>query len=176
MREFNMAQDYIVEEIRRIREDQAAKFKFDIKAILAAARDDSGNRSTRSFHSLQRQNCQLNPGVSGSFEPESDPWASSISSRPRQRLSHERARWSKANLMQGGPSKPIPDSVQDSALFSRSDLHPWGLKGICFPRDVLFWVSEVLPPPCKVVMHSANPFCQRVCRRRCLDLTGRIGH
>ena len=33
-----MAKDYIVDEIRRIREEQAAKCGFDIKAILAAAK------------------------------------------------------------------------------------------------------------------------------------------
>jgi hypothetical protein len=33
-----MAKDPIVEEIRRIREDQAAKHGFDVKAILAAAK------------------------------------------------------------------------------------------------------------------------------------------
>ncbi len=33
-----MAKDYIVDEVRRIREEQAAHYVFDIKAILAAAR------------------------------------------------------------------------------------------------------------------------------------------
>jgi hypothetical protein len=33
-----MAKDYIVDEVRRIREEQAAKCRFDIKAILAAAK------------------------------------------------------------------------------------------------------------------------------------------
>ena len=33
-----MAKDYIVDEIRRIRAEQAAKYAFDIKAILAAAK------------------------------------------------------------------------------------------------------------------------------------------
>jgi hypothetical protein len=33
-----MAKDYIVDEIRRVREEQAAKYAFDVKAILAAAR------------------------------------------------------------------------------------------------------------------------------------------
>jgi len=31
-------QDYIVDEVRRIREEQAAEYDFDIKAILAAAK------------------------------------------------------------------------------------------------------------------------------------------
>lgn len=42
-----MAKDYIVEEVRRIREEQAAKNNFDIKVILAAARkrqQKSGHR------------------------------------------------------------------------------------------------------------------------------------
>lgn len=33
-----MAKDYIVDEVRRVREEQAAKYAFDVKAILAAAR------------------------------------------------------------------------------------------------------------------------------------------
>ncbi len=41
-----MAKDTIVEEIRRIREGLAARHKFDIKAILAAAR----KRQAKSGH------------------------------------------------------------------------------------------------------------------------------
>lgn len=33
-----MAKDYIVDEVRRVRETQAAKYGFDVKAILEAAR------------------------------------------------------------------------------------------------------------------------------------------
>lgn len=33
-----MTKDYIVDEVRRTREEQAAKHNFDIKAILAAAK------------------------------------------------------------------------------------------------------------------------------------------
>ena len=33
-----MVKDYIVEEVRRVREEQAARYAFDVKAILAAAR------------------------------------------------------------------------------------------------------------------------------------------
>jgi len=33
-----MAKDPIVDEVRRIREEQAAKYAFDLKAILAAAK------------------------------------------------------------------------------------------------------------------------------------------
>ncbi len=42
-----MLKDEIVEEVRRIREQQAAKLNFDLKAILADARDrqkHSGHR------------------------------------------------------------------------------------------------------------------------------------
>ena len=33
-----MTKDYIVDEVRRIREEQAEKYAFDIKAIIAAAK------------------------------------------------------------------------------------------------------------------------------------------
>lgn len=33
-----MSKDYIVDEVRRIREEQAAKYDFDVKRIFAAAR------------------------------------------------------------------------------------------------------------------------------------------
>ena len=33
-----MANDYIVDEVRRLREEQASKHAFDVKAILAAAK------------------------------------------------------------------------------------------------------------------------------------------
>ena len=33
-----MARDPIVDEVRRVREEQAAKYAFDVKAILAAAK------------------------------------------------------------------------------------------------------------------------------------------
>jgi hypothetical protein len=33
-----MADDYIVDEVRRLREKQAAKHNFDVRAILAAAK------------------------------------------------------------------------------------------------------------------------------------------
>jgi hypothetical protein len=33
-----MTDDYIVDEVRRLREEQAAKYSFDVKAILAAAK------------------------------------------------------------------------------------------------------------------------------------------
>jgi hypothetical protein len=43
-----MSQDYIVDEIRRIREEQAAKHNFDIKEILAAAK----KRQRKSGHKI----------------------------------------------------------------------------------------------------------------------------
>ena len=43
-----MTDDYIVEEIRRIREKQAAKYGFDLKKILDAAR----RRQRRSGHKV----------------------------------------------------------------------------------------------------------------------------
>jgi hypothetical protein len=46
-----MAKDYIVDEIRRVREEQAAKCAFDVEAILAAARKRQ-RRSARKVVSL----------------------------------------------------------------------------------------------------------------------------
>jgi hypothetical protein len=43
-----MIKDPIVNEVRRAREEQAAKFSFDVKAILAAAR----KRQRRSRHKV----------------------------------------------------------------------------------------------------------------------------
>jgi hypothetical protein len=43
-----MAKDIIVDEVRRIREEQAAKYSFDLKAILAAAK----RRQRRSRHKI----------------------------------------------------------------------------------------------------------------------------
>jgi hypothetical protein len=43
-----MAKDYIVDEVRRIREEQAANCAFDLKRILAAAR----RRQRRSGHKV----------------------------------------------------------------------------------------------------------------------------
>jgi hypothetical protein len=46
-----MADDYIVDEVRRLREVQAAKHGFDVKAILAAAkkRQPRSGRTVVSF-------------------------------------------------------------------------------------------------------------------------------
>jgi hypothetical protein len=46
-----MARDQIVDEVRRTREEQAAKYAFDVKAILAAARKRQ-RRSGRKIVSL----------------------------------------------------------------------------------------------------------------------------
>lgn len=43
-----MAKDYIVDEVRRVREQQAAKYAFDVNAILAAAK----KRQRRSGHKV----------------------------------------------------------------------------------------------------------------------------
>ena len=43
-----MSRDYIVDEVRRIREEQAARYNFDIKAILAAAK----KRQRKSAHKV----------------------------------------------------------------------------------------------------------------------------
>ena len=50
-----MAKDYIVDEVRRVREEQAAKYAFDVKAILAAARKRQ-LRSGRKVVSLVQKN------------------------------------------------------------------------------------------------------------------------
>lgn len=46
-----MADDYIVDEVRRLREKQAAKHDFDVRAILAAAkkRQSRSGRKVVSF-------------------------------------------------------------------------------------------------------------------------------
>jgi hypothetical protein len=43
-----MARDPIVDEVRRVREDEAAKYGFDVKAILAASK----RRQRRSRHKV----------------------------------------------------------------------------------------------------------------------------
>ena len=49
-----MADDYIVDEVRRVRREQAAKHAFDVKAILAAAKKRQP-RSGRKVVSLVRK-------------------------------------------------------------------------------------------------------------------------
>ena len=43
-----MPRDPIVDEVRRVREDEAAKYGFDVKAILAASK----RRQRRSMHKV----------------------------------------------------------------------------------------------------------------------------
>jgi hypothetical protein len=43
-----MPRDPIVDEVRRVREDEAAKYGFDVKAILAASK----RRQRRSMHQV----------------------------------------------------------------------------------------------------------------------------
>ncbi len=52
-----MARDPIVEEVRHVREEQAAKYAFDVKAILAAAkkRQRRSGRKVVSFVPKKRQ-------------------------------------------------------------------------------------------------------------------------
>ena len=50
-----MAGDYIVDEVRRLRQEQAAKHGFDVKAILAAAKRRQ-RRSKRTVVSLGPKN------------------------------------------------------------------------------------------------------------------------
>jgi len=61
-----MGRDYIVDEVRRIREEQAARHKFDIKAILASAkkRQRESGRKVVSFVPKKRSSTQLQPALS----------------------------------------------------------------------------------------------------------------
>jgi hypothetical protein len=43
-----MARDPIIDEVRRVREEEAVKYRFDVKAILAAAK----RRQRRSEHKV----------------------------------------------------------------------------------------------------------------------------
>ena len=58
-----MGRDYIVDEVRRIREEQAARHNFDIKAILAAAkkRQRKSGRKVVSFVPGKKLSVQLHP-------------------------------------------------------------------------------------------------------------------
>ena len=51
-----MAKDPIVDEVRRVREDEAAKYGFDVKAILAASkrRQRRSRRKVVSFVAKKR--------------------------------------------------------------------------------------------------------------------------
>jgi hypothetical protein len=66
--------DHIVDEVRRIREEQAAKWNFDVKAILADAR----KRQARSGHRVvsvarkRKVNAQQATEAAGSCIPRSE--------------------------------------------------------------------------------------------------------
>ena len=53
-----MARDPIVDEVRRVRQDQAAKHGFDVKAILAASKKRQ-RRSRRKVVSFAQKNQEL---------------------------------------------------------------------------------------------------------------------
>jgi hypothetical protein len=58
-----MGRDEIVDEVRRIREEQAARYHFDIKAILAAAkkRQRKSGRKVVSFVPKKKLIVQVHP-------------------------------------------------------------------------------------------------------------------
>jgi hypothetical protein len=58
-----MGRDEIVDEVRRIREEQAARYNFDIKAILAAAkkRQRKSGRKVVSFVPRKELIAQVHP-------------------------------------------------------------------------------------------------------------------
>jgi hypothetical protein len=58
-----MGRDEIVDEVRRIREEQAARYHFDIKAILAAAkkRQRKSGRKVVSFVPRKKLIVQVQP-------------------------------------------------------------------------------------------------------------------
>ena len=52
-----MTKDYIVEEVRRVREQQAARHDFDIRAILADARKRQRRSSRRVVSFAAKREC-----------------------------------------------------------------------------------------------------------------------
>ena len=62
-----MGRDYIVDEVRRIREEQAAKYNFDIKAILASAkrRQRKSGRKVVSFGQKKKLRVHPQPAAVG---------------------------------------------------------------------------------------------------------------
>ena len=62
-----MGRDYIVDEVRRIREEQAARYNFDIKAILASAkrRQRRSGRKVVSFVRKKKMSAQPQPAAVG---------------------------------------------------------------------------------------------------------------
>jgi hypothetical protein len=61
-----MGRDYIVDEVRRIREEQAAKYNFDIKGIFAAAkkRQRESGRKVVSFVPKKKSSARPQPAFS----------------------------------------------------------------------------------------------------------------
>jgi len=61
-----MGRDYIVDEVRRIREEQAARHNFDIKAILASAkkRQRESGRKVVSFVPKEKSSSRRQPVLS----------------------------------------------------------------------------------------------------------------
>ena len=74
-----MWRDEIVEEIRRIRREQAARFNYDIAAIVADAkrRQDEGGREVVSFSQQRRQMAQADKSDSEASPRPRDPDGSS---------------------------------------------------------------------------------------------------
>ena len=62
-----MGRDYIVDEVRHIREEQAAKYNFDIKAILASAkrRQRRSGRKVVSFVPKKKLSAKPQPAAVG---------------------------------------------------------------------------------------------------------------
>ena len=61
-----MGRDYIVDEVRRIREEQAARHNFDIKAILSSAkkRQRESGRKVVSFVPKKKSSSRIQPVLS----------------------------------------------------------------------------------------------------------------
>jgi hypothetical protein len=61
-----MGRDYIVDEVRRIREEQAARHNFDIKAILSSAkkRQRESGRKVVSFVPRKKSSARPRPALS----------------------------------------------------------------------------------------------------------------
>jgi len=64
-----MGRDYIVDEVRRIREEQAVKSNFDIKAILASAkkRQRKSGRKVVSFVPKKKLSPRPQPAAENHF-------------------------------------------------------------------------------------------------------------
>jgi hypothetical protein len=56
-----MARDPIVDEVRSFREDEAAKYGFDVKAILVASKRLQRRSRRKVVSFVQKRNCALDP-------------------------------------------------------------------------------------------------------------------